>query len=162
MWSRGRPRGIHFSLCSSSLKTCSRAPKPAAAPSQAQRSSGRRRTSTSMFWAGQAARSSNIVREKEYLVKSNYRRTLRPYRREQLERLSLATGKMHAARVPRSKLHDLFEAAMELRPAKAQLRAEELFGRLRRRKDVERAPGFVELSRRARPARPVSLVSPQR
>ncbi len=71
------------------------------------------------------------IREEDYLVTTDHPRTLRPYRRDRLERLRRGAGMLSGAEVPRSKLHDLFEAALEKRPAIAELRAQELFGRLR-------------------------------
>lgn len=72
-----------------------------------------------------------VIREEDYLVKSDCLRTLRPYRLDRLESLRKAAELLRAARIPRSKLHDLFEAALEPRPVLAELRARELFGRLR-------------------------------
>lgn len=82
---------------------------------------------------GSASSDLCAIRESDYLVsnQSSHHRTLRPYRRELLESLQAAVHLLREARLPRSKQHDLFEAALEPRPPQAQRRAEELFGRLR-------------------------------
>ncbi len=72
-----------------------------------------------------------VIREEDYLVTSDHARTLRPYRGDRLEKLRDAAQCLRSANVPRSKLHDLFEAALDERPVLAELRARELFGRLR-------------------------------
>jgi hypothetical protein len=81
--------------------------------------------------AGSESPELETIREEDYLVKTEYPRTLRPYSGEQLMELRAAANILRAANVPRSKLHDLFEAALEPRPVLAQIRARELFGRLR-------------------------------
>lgn len=88
---------------------------------------------------GAAGADLEVVREDDYLVgvkdatEENYvaQRTLRPYRREKLERLRGAVTRLHQARLPRSKLQDLFDAALHPRQPLAELHAQELFGRLR-------------------------------
>lgn len=71
------------------------------------------------------------IREEDYLVQTECPRTLRPYRSDQLATLREAAMLLRSASIPHSKLHDLFEAALEPRPVLAELRARELFGRLR-------------------------------
>jgi hypothetical protein len=82
---------------------------------------------------GPAGADLEVVREEDYFVgsKRTHPRTLRPYRREKLERLRGAVARLHEARLPRSKLQDLFDAAMTPRQGLAEMRAQELFGRLR-------------------------------
>jgi hypothetical protein len=80
---------------------------------------------------GPAGADLEVVREEDYLVESVPRRTLRPYRRERLEKLREAVSLLKQARLPRSKLQELLEAALDPRRARAELHARELFGRLR-------------------------------
>ncbi len=75
------------------------------------------------------------IRKEDYRVGTDCPRTLRPYPRERLVCLREAARRLSQADVPRSKLHELFEAALEKRPATAELRAQELFGRLRETAD---------------------------
>src|SRR5262249_48164739 len=77
-----------------------------------------------------------VVREEDYRVgvKGTPSRTLRPYRREALEKLCGAVSRLHEARLPRSKLQDLFDAALDRRDRRAEMRAQEWFGRLRQDK----------------------------
>lgn len=81
--------------------------------------------------AGSASQELSAIREGDYLSQSDCPRTLRPYRRDRLDRLRQAAEQLQQARPPRSKLQDLFEAALEPRRLQAELRARELFGRLR-------------------------------
>jgi hypothetical protein len=71
------------------------------------------------------------LRHDDYQVATAHRRTLRPCSVETLKRLLDAARQLAKANIARSKLHDFFEAALEPRHTLAQLRAEELFGRLR-------------------------------
>jgi hypothetical protein len=81
--------------------------------------------------AGSVGQDLSAIRELEYFVQSNTPRTLRPYRRDRLEHLRDAAQQLRQARLPRGKLHDLFEAALERRRPQAERRAQELFGQLR-------------------------------
>lgn len=82
--------------------------------------------------AGSASPELAAIREEDYRVcRGEVPRTMRPYRREHLERLREAVQRLQVAQLPRSKLQALFEAALEPREKQAQRRAEELFGRLR-------------------------------
>ncbi len=81
--------------------------------------------------AGSVTQELEAIRRDDYQCDSNHPRTLRPYRRERLLQLRDAARQLQQAAIPKSKLHDLFAAATEPRPALAQLQAEELFGRLR-------------------------------
>jgi hypothetical protein len=81
--------------------------------------------------SGSASQELAAIREHDYLVSSPVARTLRPYSRDRLQKLYLAAQRLREARLPRSKLQDLFEAALEPRSQQAQRYAEELFGRLR-------------------------------
>jgi Cas10/Cmr2, second palm domain len=67
--------------------------------------------------AGASSQDLGPVREQDYQTgkESKYHRTLRPYRREQLDKLRQAVERLQAARFPRSKLQALFEAALDLR-----------------------------------------------
>jgi len=85
--------------------------------------------------AGSASQELSAIREEDYLSQSDCPRTLRPYRRDRLDLLRQAAKRLQQARIPRSKLHDLFEAALEPRRLQAQSRARELFGRLREDRD---------------------------
>jgi hypothetical protein len=82
---------------------------------------------------GPAGADLEVIREEDYRVGNSKARprTLRPYRREKLEQLCGAVALVQQARLPRSKLQDLFDAALDPRPARAELHARELFGRLR-------------------------------
>ncbi len=75
------------------------------------------------------------VRKEDYLVgvEGSPRRTLRPYRRDRLELLRKGVCLLQRARLPRSKLQALFDAALDPRPRRAQMTARELFGRLRQK-----------------------------
>lgn len=81
--------------------------------------------------AGSASHELDVIRAEDYLVHSSHPRTLRPYRRDRLEQLQMAVRCLQQARLPRSKLQDLLDAALDPRPRRAELRARELFGRLR-------------------------------
>jgi hypothetical protein len=82
---------------------------------------------------GPAGADLEVIREEDYRVGNRQARprTLRPYRREKLEQLRGAAARVQKARLPSSKLQDLFDAALDPRPARAELHARELFGRLR-------------------------------
>jgi GGDEF domain-containing protein len=82
--------------------------------------------------AGSASSKLGVIRREDYRIDTEYQRTQRPYHRERLHLLRRSVAELHQARVPRSKLHDLFDAAVEPRPALARRRARELFTRLRR------------------------------
>jgi hypothetical protein len=70
------------------------------------------------------------VREEDYLVQTDYSRTLRPYPRDRLETLQQAVSLLQGkARLPRSKQHDLMASALEPRPQKAQRLVREVFSR---------------------------------
>lgn len=71
------------------------------------------------------------LRDDDYQVNTSHRRTLRPCSVDTLQRLVDAAEQLARANIAHSKLHDFFEAALEPRHQVAQLRAEELFGRLR-------------------------------
>ena len=81
--------------------------------------------------AGSASQELTTIREEDYRTSTDHPRTLRPYRCDQLERLYQAAERLQQARIPKSKLHALFEAALEPRWLLAQTRVRELFGRLR-------------------------------
>jgi hypothetical protein len=81
--------------------------------------------------AGSASQELSAIREEDYHSQSDRPRTLRPYWRDRLDLLRQAAERLQQARLPRSKLQDLFEAALEPRQRQARRRAEELFGRLR-------------------------------
>jgi hypothetical protein len=98
---------------------------------------------------GPAGADLEIGREDDYLVgqQGTPRRTLRPYRREQLDRLRGAVSRLQQAGLPRSKLQDLWAAALDPRPARAGMHARELFGRLRQdRTHQERQQLWLALS----------------
>ena len=81
--------------------------------------------------AGSVSQDLPLIRQEDYRTDSDHPRTLRPYRRDHLEQLRQAALRLQQAKIPRSKLHDLFEAALEPRWLLAQTRCRELFGRLR-------------------------------
>jgi hypothetical protein len=87
--------------------------------------------------AGSANQDLWAVRETGYLVNEPCTRTLRPYRRDRLGCLRDGARRLRQARLPRSKLQELFSAALEPRELQATLRAQEVFGRLRN--DPQRA-----------------------
>lgn len=92
--------------------------------------------------AGSANQELSVIREEDYSVQSAYPRTLRAYRSDQLHQLYQAVQRLQQARIPRSKLQDLFEAALEPRPLQAQFRARELFGRLRQDRSHQERRGL--------------------
>jgi hypothetical protein len=92
--------------------------------------------------AGSASQELSAIREEDYLTQSDCARTLRPYRRDRLDLLRQAAERLQQARLPRSKLQDLFEAALEPRRLQAQSRARELFGRLREARDHHERRGL--------------------
>jgi len=92
--------------------------------------------------AGSASQELSAIREEDYHSQSDCPRTLRPYRCDRLDLLHQAAERLQQARLPRSKLQDLFEAALEPRQRQAQRRAEELFGRLREDKDHHERRGL--------------------
>jgi hypothetical protein len=81
--------------------------------------------------AGSMSQDLEVIRQEDYRTDSDHPRTLRPYRRDDLEKLREAALCLQQAKIPGSKLHDLFEAALEPRWLLAQTRCRELFGRLR-------------------------------
>ncbi|MCL6502308.1 MAG: hypothetical protein K6T86_06445 [Pirellulales bacterium] len=81
--------------------------------------------------AGSESPELGVIRSEDYHVGTDQPRTLRPYRNDRLSRLRDAARRLQEASIPGSKLHDLFEAALEPRPVLAELRARELFGRLK-------------------------------
>lgn len=87
--------------------------------------------------AGSATQDLDLIRTEEYRIGTDHRRTLRPYRREQLAELLDAARELRAANIPRSKLHDLFEAALEPRPRLAEWKAKEIFVRLKESEKVQ-------------------------
>jgi hypothetical protein len=82
--------------------------------------------------AGSTGNELTALRRDDYQVDSPHRRTLRPYSCNRLDTLRRAVETLRQGRLPRSKLHDLFEAALEPLPSVAQRRARELFSRLDR------------------------------
>lgn len=74
------------------------------------------------------------VREMDYLVgvSDNRERTLRPYSADRLKKLKAGARRLQSARTPRSKLQDLWLAALDPGvPPRAEARCRELFSRLR-------------------------------
>lgn len=74
----------------------------------------------------------SAVRELDYLVGAaeNRQRTLRPYSVDRLKNLREGIRLLQSARLPRSKLQDLWAAALEPRVPQAEARCRELFSRL--------------------------------
>ena len=95
--------------------------------------------SSSHYWApsyvdfhmvvGSSGQDLGQVREFEYLVSTGEPRTLRPYSSSDLERLRSGVIGLRRANFPRSKVHDLYEAALESSPVKAERRIREIFSR---------------------------------
>jgi hypothetical protein len=85
--------------------------------------------------AGSSGNQLSVIRRDDYQAESGHRRTLRPYKRETLDILGQAVEDLREARVPQSKLHDLFEAALDPAPNLAQRRSRELFSRLRKTRE---------------------------
>jgi hypothetical protein len=80
--------------------------------------------------AGAASHDLEPVRRDDYrLADPDYQRTLRPYARDRLQALRQAVARVRRERVPRSKLHALFEAALEHLPGQAARLAREVFSR---------------------------------
>jgi CRISPR-associated protein Cmr2 len=94
--------------------------------------------------AGSVSQDLESIRQEDYRTDSDHPRTLRPYRRDDLEKLRQAALRLQQAKIPRSKLHDLFEAALEPRWLLAQTRCRELFGRLREDKSHHERRGLWE------------------
>ncbi len=92
--------------------------------------------------AGSANQELSAIREEDYQSQSDCPRTLRPYRCDRLDLLHQAAERLQQNRLPRSKLQDLFEAALEPRQQQAQRLAEELFGRLREDKSHHERRGL--------------------
>lgn len=74
------------------------------------------------------------VRKMDYLVgaSDNRQRTLRPYSADQLVKLKEGVRLLQGARIPRSKLQNLWSAILEPRVPQAEARCRELFSRLGR------------------------------
>lgn len=87
--------------------------------------------------SGAASQELQHVRRDDYLVDSPSRRTLRPYSRHQLRALERGVACLRQANFPRSKLHDLFEAALDLVDSRAERRMREVFSRCR---DTDQQP----------------------
>jgi CRISPR-associated protein Cmr2 len=81
--------------------------------------------------AGAASLDLGPLRREDYHADSDHPRTLRPFDLGGLDRLRLGAHGLRSGGLPRSKLHDLFDAALALKPALACRGARELFGRLR-------------------------------
>lgn len=77
------------------------------------------------------------VRAMDYLVGAgdNRQRTLRPYSADRLVKLKQCARLLQGARIPRSKLQDLWSAALDPRVPRAEARCRELFSRLRGKSD---------------------------
>jgi hypothetical protein len=75
----------------------------------------------------------SAVRRNDYHVglEGTPARTLRPYSREDLVKLRECVERLQKAQIPRSKLHDLWEAVLDARSVRAEDRCRELFSRLR-------------------------------
>ncbi|NLX99915.1 MAG: hypothetical protein GXY83_27775 [Rhodopirellula sp.] len=87
--------------------------------------------------AGAASHELKHVREDDYFTETKQSRTLRPLSHGQLLALQQAVAQLRSVRFPRSKLHDLFEAALDPSPSGAEHRLREIFSRCR---DTERQP----------------------
>jgi hypothetical protein len=74
-----------------------------------------------------------------------------------LEQLRQAALRLQQAKIPRSKLHDLFEAGLESRWLLAQTRCRELFGRLREDNSHHERRGLWEALCKVR--QPIDLFS---
>ncbi|MEJ5276929.1 MAG: hypothetical protein WHU94_13550 [Thermogemmata sp.] len=107
--------------------------------------------------AGSVSQDLSLIRQEDYRTDSDHPRTLRPYRRDHLEQLRQAALRLQQAKIPRSKLHDLFEAALEPRWFLAQTRCRELFGRLREDNSHHERRGLWEALRTVR--QPIDLFS---
>ncbi len=106
--------------------------------------------------AGSASQELSAVREEDYLAQSDCPRTLRPYPRVALGRLRQAVERLRQARLPRSKMQDLFEAALEPRRLQAERRAQEVFGWLRQdeTKNIHERRGLWDALNRLGPLDP--------
>ncbi len=71
------------------------------------------------------------VRRDDYRVNTRAVRTLRPLNRDQLKALRDSVQKLRKVRFPRSKLHDLQEAALVESEQQASRRIKDIFGRCR-------------------------------
>ena len=71
------------------------------------------------------------VRRDDYRVDTRAARTLRPLSRDQLKALQVSVQKLRQVRFPRSKLHELQEAALVDSEQQASRRIKDIFGRCR-------------------------------
>jgi hypothetical protein len=73
----------------------------------------------------------DAIRERDYLTDTRYRRTLRPFPVETLDDFRHASSKLRTCNpaLPRSKLNDLFEAALIPSAPHSERTARELFSR---------------------------------
>lgn len=81
--------------------------------------------------AGSASLKLGPIRRDDYRTDERYRRTARPFSLEELVNLREAVVRLREGSLPQSKLHALWEAAMEPRPHVAERLARETFCRLK-------------------------------
>jgi hypothetical protein len=79
--------------------------------------------------AGSSGHDLGLLRERDYHVETGASRTLRPLPLESLARLRVQAGRLRDAGLPRSKLQDLFEAALEPSKVRAERLIREAFSR---------------------------------
>jgi GGDEF domain-containing protein len=82
--------------------------------------------------AGSSSQDLGPIRMDDYYCSTDHKRTLRPYRLDQLGRLRDAVTRLHQAGLPRSKVQDFFDAALDRLPRRTERRAREVFGRCSR------------------------------
>lgn len=81
--------------------------------------------------SGAASHNLKYLRREDYQAGSSSMRTLRPYSSQQLRDLRRGVAALRQASFPRSKLHDLFEAALDCVESRAERRVREIFSRCR-------------------------------
>lgn len=92
------------------------------------------------------------IRRATYHTASDAPRTLRPLTRSQLQEVSAAVQELRRANFPRSKLHELLDAALTLREHQAERRIREIFARARHGAAPSQRRALWNAVQRLRPA----------
>ena len=79
--------------------------------------------------AGSSGHDLDLIRERDYLLKTGVPRTQRPLALDTLAKMRTQSARLRGGRFPRSKLHDLFEASLEPVKIRAERRVREIFSR---------------------------------
>ena len=92
------------------------------------------------------------VRKETYRADTDEPRTLRPLTRCQLQEVRAAVQELRRANFPRSKLHDLLDAALTARTHRAERRIREIFARSRHGAESSQRRALWKAVQRLRPA----------